>query len=237
LNNTLLRFTLRGVEIDRDSDVPVGVQLAWQLRARIGALQAGDRLPGVRDLAAEIGVNVNTVRAVYARLEAEGLVSSEHGRGTFVSGNAGADLRIAGIVERAAREARDAGLDPREVAAALYVNREGEEHAVRRALREEIAALERRLADPRLQRIEAAEGATPPETKANPVRAGAVPGGRILSVDELRALRDDLAERVSSLEAADRATVTVARDEASRATLTRAEGGRPRVRWTLQGES
>jgi hypothetical protein len=35
-------------------------------------------------------VNVNTVRAVYARLEAEGLVRSEHGRGTFVQSESGA---------------------------------------------------------------------------------------------------------------------------------------------------
>jgi DNA-binding transcriptional MocR family regulator len=40
----------------------------------------------VRALADAVGVNVNTVRAVYARLEAEGLVRSEQGRGTFVAG-------------------------------------------------------------------------------------------------------------------------------------------------------
>jgi hypothetical protein len=172
-------------------------------------------------------VNVNTVRAVYARLEAEGLVASEHGRGTFVSGKATADRRIAGIVERAAQEAREAGLDPREVAAALYVNREGDEAAQRRALRDDIAALERRLADPRLQRVEE----SPPLTVEKPA------GGRILSLEELRALRDELAERVSALEAADRVKITVAREGASRATLTQADGAKPRVRWTLRTES
>ena len=48
-------------------------------------LRPGDRLPSVRELARTAGVNVNTVRSVYARLEAEGAVQSEHGRGTFVA--------------------------------------------------------------------------------------------------------------------------------------------------------
>jgi DNA-binding transcriptional MocR family regulator len=40
----------------------------------------------VRELAIEAGVNVNTVRSVYGRLENDGLVRSEQGRGTFVAG-------------------------------------------------------------------------------------------------------------------------------------------------------
>ena len=224
------------MKLDRDSDVPVGVQLAWHLRAQIARLEPGDRLPGVRDLAATTKVNVNTVRSVYARLEAEGLVSTEHGRGTFVSDAAGADRRLAGIVERAAHEARAAGLDPREVAAALYVNREDDAQARRRALRDEIAALERRLADERLQRV---HGAASEGTE--PVEARGVPGGRILTVDELRTLRDGLAQRVMALEDADRASAMAAReqrlepDEPARTTPTSHAAGP--VRWTLRPES
>jgi len=77
-------MTLR---VDRETGVPIGTQLAWALSERIstGTLKPGDKLPSVRDLAAEAGVNVNTVRAVYARLEREGLIRSEQGRGTFVT--------------------------------------------------------------------------------------------------------------------------------------------------------
>ena len=48
-------------------------------------MKPGDKLPSVRELAVEAGVNVNTVRAVYARLESQGLIRSEQGRGTFVT--------------------------------------------------------------------------------------------------------------------------------------------------------
>ena len=74
------------LRVDRDAEVPLGTQLAWKLRRLVetGELGPGDRLPSVRDAAAAAGVNVNTVRAVYGRLERDGLVSSEQGRGTFV---------------------------------------------------------------------------------------------------------------------------------------------------------
>ena len=76
------------LRVDRETGVPIGTQLAWALSERIweGALKVGDKLPSVRELAGEAGVNVNTVRAVYARLERDGLVRSEQGRGTFVAG-------------------------------------------------------------------------------------------------------------------------------------------------------
>lgn len=75
------------VAVDRHSDLPLGAQLAARLRALVesGRLRPGDRLPSVRALAADVGVNVNTVRAVYGRLESEGVVVSEQGRGTFVA--------------------------------------------------------------------------------------------------------------------------------------------------------
>jgi DNA-binding transcriptional regulator YhcF (GntR family) len=77
-----------GLNVDRGAEVPLGTQLAWRLRELVsqGSLRPGDRLPSVRELAIEAGVNVNTARSVYGRLEHEGLVSSEQGRGTFVAG-------------------------------------------------------------------------------------------------------------------------------------------------------
>ena len=120
------------IRLDRDSEIPLGVQLAWHLKARIvqGELDAGARLPSVREMAAETGVNANTVRAVYARLEAEGLLETHHGRGTFVTPDAQTGDELAAIASRAAREAAAAGLDPRAVAATLYVGGSGAEAPV-----------------------------------------------------------------------------------------------------------
>src|SRR3954471_7389162 len=72
---------------DPAAELPVGVQLSWRLRALIatGRLAAGGRLPSFRRLAEWAGVNVNTVRTVYAGLEESGLVVSRQGQGTFVA--------------------------------------------------------------------------------------------------------------------------------------------------------
>src|SRR3954462_13567885 len=76
-----------GLQVDRDGDIPVGTQLAWQIQALItdGRLQPGEQLPSVRRLAEAACVNVNKIRAVYERLEGEGFIRTEHGRGSFVS--------------------------------------------------------------------------------------------------------------------------------------------------------
>lgn len=73
--------------IDREQAIPVSVQLHAQLVYHIiaGRLSPGNRLPSVRALAASLGVSVSTLAEVYTRLEADGLVVSDIGRGTFVT--------------------------------------------------------------------------------------------------------------------------------------------------------
>ncbi len=109
---------------DPGDELPVGVQLAWRLRALIaaGRLAAGDRMPSVRTLADWAGVNVNTVRGVYARLEDEGLIVTRHGRGSFVADDAGGSPEVERIAAEAIEAAADAGVDPRDVAIATLVS-------------------------------------------------------------------------------------------------------------------
>src|ERR1700712_336770 len=80
-----------GIALDHDGDVPLGVQLDWSIRAAVasGRLRAGERLPGLREVAAQLGVNHNTVRAAVAKLEADGVLETRHGAGTFVAAGAG----------------------------------------------------------------------------------------------------------------------------------------------------
>jgi DNA-binding transcriptional regulator YhcF (GntR family) len=189
------------VAIDRAAEIPIGVQLAWALRARIrdGQLEPGQRLPGLRELAESTGVNVNTARAVYQRLEQEGLVDSQQGSGTFVAATPRPPSALAAIVADAVREAHERGLDPREVAAALYVSpaaaAQGHSDATarRRLLREQIAALERTLGE-----LEAKyPGIAPPAT---PTR-GSI-GPTLLDAAELERVRAGLLRRLSAVQAA-----------------------------------
>jgi LacI family transcriptional regulator len=75
------------LRIDRDSALPLRVQLAEQLRWLIvrGQASVGDRLPPVRQLADELGINMHTARAAYQELSRAGLITSRPGAGTTVS--------------------------------------------------------------------------------------------------------------------------------------------------------
>jgi DNA-binding transcriptional regulator YhcF (GntR family) len=103
---------------DPGDELPVGLQLTWRLRALIatGRLGSGERLPSFRRLAEWAGVNVNTVRAVYAGLEQEGLVVSRQGQGTFVAAGIEAAPQLEQIATEALQRAREAGLGPRQLA-------------------------------------------------------------------------------------------------------------------------
>ncbi|HME70230.1 MAG TPA: PLP-dependent aminotransferase family protein [Myxococcota bacterium] len=85
---------------------PVYRRIAERLRADIasGQLAPGSRLPTIRALAAELGVNRDTVALAYEELSREGLVEATVGRGTFVRGSVPAqplrDLPLASVVER-----------------------------------------------------------------------------------------------------------------------------------------
>ena len=84
------------MRIERGSSSPISRQIAEQIRAQClsGALKSGRCLPSVRQLASELGVNVNTIVRVYERLAAEGWVEMRHGEGTFVMAPAKASSSV-----------------------------------------------------------------------------------------------------------------------------------------------
>jgi GntR family transcriptional regulator len=73
--------------IDTQSRRPIYEQLADGLKALIarGDLREGVTLPPVRQLASDLGVNLNTVAVAYRQLQSEGLITVRHGSGAVVS--------------------------------------------------------------------------------------------------------------------------------------------------------
>jgi len=207
---------------DPGDELPVGLQLTWRLRALIstGQLGRGERLPSFRRLAEWAGVNLNTVRAVYEGLEADGLVVSRQGQGTFVADGVEAAPELEQIAAEALRRASDAGLDPRDFAVVAMacasipgsaggeelasaglpgIEEESEAIEVRQELRRQIGRLEAELAS--YTRDLTAELSTAPR------RAVA----HVAGVQELEQTRDTL---IAQLSEAQKAAEQRAREEA-----------------------
>jgi GntR family transcriptional regulator len=74
------------VDLDFRSHVPIYVQIVERVKHLVatGALEPGNQLPTVRQLAADLRVNFNTVARAYRILDEAGVISTQQGRGTFV---------------------------------------------------------------------------------------------------------------------------------------------------------
>ena len=75
--------------IDVASSVPIYAQIITQVKHAIaaGVLRTGDSLPSLRETATKLRVNPLTVAKAYRELEMNGVVITEHGRGTFIGDN------------------------------------------------------------------------------------------------------------------------------------------------------
>lgn len=89
-----------------DSTQPIWLQLVGEFSRRIatGAWAAGERVPAVRELAAALQVNPNTVQRAFGELERDGLVRSERTSGRFVTDDA---ALVAALRRRLATAAAD----------------------------------------------------------------------------------------------------------------------------------
>jgi GntR family transcriptional regulator len=74
------------IKVDFQLGVPIYEQIAHQILSLIdeGKLPSGTQLPTIRALAVELGVNFNTVARAYRKLDQEGIISTQQGRGTFI---------------------------------------------------------------------------------------------------------------------------------------------------------
>lgn len=98
--------------VDGRSSTPIFEQLRVGVidAVRDGRLPAGTRLPTVRELAAELGLAVNTVARTYRELETAGIVETRGRQGTFVARRDPTDASMAKAARVYADKARALGL-------------------------------------------------------------------------------------------------------------------------------
>jgi GntR family transcriptional regulator len=75
------------LQIDFRSGLPIYIQIVNQVQAQVagGILNPGDQLPTVRALAEELRVNFNTVARAYRILDEARIISTQQGRGTYIT--------------------------------------------------------------------------------------------------------------------------------------------------------
>jgi len=75
------------LQIDFRSGLPIYTQIVNQVQAQVvgGVLEPGDQLPTVRALAEELRVNFNTVARAYRLLDEARIISTQQGRGTYIT--------------------------------------------------------------------------------------------------------------------------------------------------------
>ena len=111
-------------ELDFRTHTPIYIQIVERVEHLIatGVLEPGDQLPTVRQLAAELRVNFNTIARAYRMLDESGVISTQQGRGTYVLESPppeqAANLRrqaVDGITRTFLDEAHRMGFEPEEV--------------------------------------------------------------------------------------------------------------------------
>jgi GntR family transcriptional regulator len=93
------------LQIDFRSGLPIYTQIVNQIQAQVvgGILKPGDQLPTVRALAEELRVNFNTVARAYRILDEARIISTQQGRGTYIT-----DVPPPNVSERLRRESLEA---------------------------------------------------------------------------------------------------------------------------------
>ena len=75
------------LQIDFRSGLPIYTQIVNQIQVQVvgGVLRPGDQLPTVRAMAEELRVNFNTVARAYRLLDEARIISTQQGRGTYIT--------------------------------------------------------------------------------------------------------------------------------------------------------
>ncbi|MGD8623102.1 MAG: GntR family transcriptional regulator [Anaerolineae bacterium] len=120
-------------QIDHKSGIPIYIQIMEQIKHLLatGALQSGQQLPTIRQLAVDLTINLHTVAHAYAELEREGFLTIQRGRGTFITNghlehedalHSLRNQKLQALVTTMLAEAVNLGYDPKEVEEALQTH-------------------------------------------------------------------------------------------------------------------
>ena len=124
------------LQIDFRSGLPIYIQIVNQVQAQIasGALEPGDQLPTVRALAEELRVNFNTVARAYRILDEARIISTQQGRGTYIT-----EVPPPEVTERLRRESLEV-LTQRYLSEAMRLEFSRQE--INEAIRDQLNAME-----------------------------------------------------------------------------------------------
>ena len=116
----------RGFVLSQADGRPMYLQIMEQIKRRIavGDWKAGEPLPSIRQLAVDLQVSVITVKRAYLELEREGVIATQHGKGSVVAARSNTAARLyeeelARQLEQAAQLGRLLGISPKEMQARL----------------------------------------------------------------------------------------------------------------------
>jgi GntR family transcriptional regulator len=109
--------------ISQSDGRPMYLQIMEQIRQKIacGDWAKGQDIPSIRQLAVSLRVSVITVKRAYLELEREGIIVTQHGKGSIVAPDAGLspklyDQELTRLIERIAQLGELLGLSPQELA-------------------------------------------------------------------------------------------------------------------------
>ena len=110
------------MSIEFDNNLPIYLQIMQYIKRQIvtGTLKAGDKIPSVRELAAELQINPNTVQRTFQELEREEVVETKRGLGRYVTSEESKIMTIkkemAGeLLERVLTGMQELGIDEQDI--------------------------------------------------------------------------------------------------------------------------
>jgi GntR family transcriptional regulator len=114
------------IVISQSDGRPMYLQIIEQIKRRVavGEWRRGEEIPSIRELAVALQVSVITVKRAYLELEREGVIVTQHGKGSIVAPDPGLgerlyDQELATRLEQVARLGALLGLNPDELAGRL----------------------------------------------------------------------------------------------------------------------